>query len=97
MNYQDFINNEITRVAFGLFCMVIAYFKGRRLLLWGLLGYSGTVLTLAILLIRKVLPRRYYPTLANFTMWLAERSVAKRMKEIETPDDFLREADGKEK
>jgi hypothetical protein len=97
MTFTDVLNLEIVRIIFAIACVVLAYFKGRRMFLWGFLGYSLTIVTLPILALRKTLPRRYYPALASSATWLAERYVSKRMKDIQTPDDFLREAEGKDK
>lgn len=97
MTLDSALSSEALHITTALICIVIAYFKGRRVVLWGVLGYVFSLISLVVVIVLPVLPRRYYPGLANSTMWLAERSVAKRMKEIETPDDFLREADGDKK
>lgn len=69
----------------------VAYYKGRRIVLWGFLGYFLGPLALVILAFRRTLPKKEYAILDNAMQRMASRGIEREFKDLGTPDDFLRE------
>jgi hypothetical protein len=72
---------------------VMAYYKGRRIVLWGFLGYFFGPLALVILFFRSTLPKKEYAIINNAMQRWASRAIEKEFEGLGTPDDFLREID----
>ncbi len=77
--------------------MVVAYYKGRRLLLWGLLAYLTGPLALVIVLVLSKLPRKEYVWLEAIRSRWAAKGIEKKFEDLGSPDDFLREIDKDQK
>ena len=88
---------RIIAVVSSLACMVIAYIKGRRIILWGVLGYFMSFVGLVILLIRDTLPRKEYPMIDGLRQRYVAREIRKRFEGLETTKDFLKEIDDEKK
>ena len=84
-------------VVFVPITMVIAYFKGRRLVLWGVLGYLAGPLAIVIVLVLSKLPRKKYGWLLGLQNKVASKSIEKKFEDLGSPDDFLREIDKDQK
>ena len=84
-------------VIFVPITMVAAYFKGRRLVLWGVLAYLTGPVALVIVLIRATLPRKEYGWLLGLQNKVASKSIEKKFEDLGSPDDFLREIDKDQK
>ena len=72
-------------------CMVVAYFKGRRIILWGILGYFLSAVALVIVLVRQELPRKEYPFIDSIRQRYVSRGIRKRFEGLDTTRDFLKE------
>ena len=77
--------------------MVIAYIKGRRIILWGVLGYFLSFGAVVILLLRMDLPRKEYPMIDGLRQRYVSRGIRKRFEGLETTKDFLKEIDDEKK
>lgn len=71
----------------------VAYYKGRRIVLWGFLGFFLGPLALVLLFFRRRLPRKEYAILDSVVQRWVSRGIAKEFEGLGTPDDFLREID----
>jgi hypothetical protein len=88
---------RIIAIVSALACMVIAYFKGRRIILWGALGYFLSFVAVVILLLRMDLPRKEYPVIDGLRQRYVSRGIRKRFEGLETTKDFLKEIDDEKK
>jgi len=88
---------RIIAIVSSLACMVIAYIKGRRIVLWGVLGYFMSFVAVVILLLRMDLPRKEYPMIDGLRQRYVSRGIRKRFEELETTKDFLKEIDDEKK
>ena len=77
--------------------MVIAYIKGRRIILWGVLGYFLSFVAVVILLLRMDLARKEYPMIDGLRQRYVSRGIRKRFEGLETTKDFLKEIDDEKK
>ena len=84
-------------VIFVPITMVAAYFKGRRLVLWGVLGYLAGPLAIVIVLVLSKLPRKEYAWLDAMRSRWASKEIEKKFEDLGSPDDFLREIDKDQK
>jgi hypothetical protein len=84
-------------VVFVPITMVIAYFKGRRLVLWGVLGYLAGPLAIVIVLVLSKLPRKEYAWLDAITSRWASKEIEKKFEGLGTTEDFLKEIDNDKK
>ena len=94
---MDIPFGRIIAVVSSLACMVIAYIKGRRIILWGVLGYFLSFVAVVILLLRMDLPRKEYPMIDRLRQRYVSRGIRKRFEELETTKDFLKEIDDEKK
>ena len=94
---MDIPFGRIIAIVSSLACMVIAYYKGRRIILWGVLGYFISFIGLVILLVRPELPRKEYPMIDGLRQRYVSRGIRKRFEGLETTKDFLREIDDEKK
>lgn len=81
----------------SLACMVVAYYKGRRIILWGILGYFMSFVGLVILLVRAELPRKEYPMIDGLRQRYVSRGIRKRFEGLQDTKDFLKEIDDEKK
>ena len=88
---------RIIAIVSSLACMVIAYIKGRRIVLWGVLGYFLSFVAVVILLLRMDLPRKEYPMIVRLRQRYVSRGIRKRFEGLETTKDFLKEIDDEKK
>jgi len=88
---------RIIAIVSSLACMVIAYYKGRRIILWGVLGYFLSFVAVVILLLRMDLPRKEYPVIDGLRQRYVSRGIRKRFEGLETTKDFLKEIDDEKK
>ena len=88
---------RIIAIVSSLACMVIAYIKGRRIILWGVLGYFLSFVAVVILLLRMDLPRKKYPMIDRLRQRYVSRGIRKRFEGLETTKDFLKEIDDEQK
>ena len=88
---------RIIAIVSSLACMVIAYIKGRRIILWGVLGYFLSFVAVVILLLRMDLPRKEYPFIDGLRQRYVSRGIRKRFEGLETTKDFLKEIDDEKK
>ena len=88
---------RIIAIVSSLACMVIAYIKGRRIILWGVLGYFLSFVAVVILLLRMDLPRKEYPIIDGLRQRYVSRGIRKRFEGLETTKDFLKEIDDEKK
>ena len=88
---------RIIAIVSSLACMVIAYIKGRRIILWGVLGYFMSFVAVVILLLRMDLPRKEYPIIDALRQRYVSRGIRKRFEGLETTKDFLKEIDDEKK
>ena len=84
-------------VIFVPITMVLAYYKGRRLLLWGLLGYLFGPSAIVIVLVLSKLPRKEYGWLIGIKGRAQSSAIEKKFEGLGTPDDFLKEIDKDQK
>lgn len=84
-------------VVFVPITMVIAYFKGRRLVLWGVLGYLAGPLAIVIVLVLSKLPRKEYVWATALQSRVASKSIEKKFEGLGTTEDFLKEIDNDKK
>lgn len=89
----DWLSSTWLQIISVSLAAVMAYYKGRRIALWGFLGYFFGPLALVILFFRRTLPRKEYAILNNATQRWASRGIEKEFEGLGTPDDFLREID----
>lgn len=94
---MDIPFGRIIAIVSSLACMVIAYYKGRRIILWGVLGYFMSFIGLVILLARPELPRKEYPFIDGLRQRYESRGIRKRFEGLETTKDFLKEIDDEKK
>ena len=94
---MDIPFGRIIAIVSSLACMVIAYYKGRRIILWGVLGYFMSFIGLVILLVRPELPRKEYPMIDGLRQRYVSRGIHKRFEGLETTKDFLKEIDDEKK
>ncbi len=85
------------RVLVVLLVMLLAYYKGRRLVLWGVLAFLFGPLALVILACRSQLERKTYPWLEAYQRKVASRGIEKKFEDLGTTEDFLREIDNDKK
>jgi hypothetical protein len=91
----DFLADIPLWLIFSPFTVVVAYFKGRRLVLWGLLGYFMGPVALVIVLVRETLPRKQYKWLEAIKERSASNEVQEKFEHLGTPEDFLQGIDQK--
>jgi hypothetical protein len=94
---MDFSIGRYLAIASCIACMVIAYYKGRRIILWGVLGYFFSFIALVILLIRDQLPRKEYPILDRLQQRKRSREIRKEFEGQEPARDFLKEINDEKK
>jgi hypothetical protein len=87
----DWLSSTWLQIISVSLAAVMAYYKGRRIVLWGFLGYFFGPLALVILAFRRTLPRKEYAILNNAMQRAASRGIEKEFEGLGTPDDFLRE------
>ena len=94
------MNPWISSYAAWICCLLgmsIAYVKGRRIILWGVLGYFLGPIGVIVLLCKATLPRKRYEWVVDIRERFFSRGIEKRFKELENADDFLREIDNDKK
>lgn len=69
--------------------MIIAFFKGRRLFLWGALGYFLGPVALVVVLVRVSLPRKQYRLLEEIRFRASSNALQERNADSPAPADFL--------
>ena len=94
---MDIPFGRIIAIVSSLACMVIAYIKGRRIILWGVLGYFLSFVAVVILLLRMDLPRKEYPIIDGLRQRYVSRGIRKGFEGLETTKDFLKEIDDEKK
>ena len=94
---MDIPFGRIIAIVSALACMVIAYIKGRRIILWGVLGYFLSFVAVVILLLRMELPRKEHPMIDGLRQRHVSRGIRKRFEGLETTKDFLKEIDDEQK
>ena len=94
---MDIPFGRIMAIVSSLACMVIAYIKGRRIVLWGVLGYFMSFVAVVILLLRMDLPRKGYPMIDRLRQRYVSRGIRKKFEGLETTKDFLKEIDDEKK
>ena len=94
---MDIPFGRIIAIVSSLACMVIAYYKGRRIILWGVLGYFLSFVAVVILLLLMDLPRKEYPMIDRLRQRYVSRGIRKRFEGLETTKDFLKEIDDEKK
>ena len=94
---MDIPFGRIIAIVSSLACRVIAYYKGRRIILWGVLGYFLSFVAVVILLLRMDLPRKEYPMIDGLRQRYVSRGTRKRFEGLETTKDFLKEIDDEKK
>ncbi len=85
------------RVLVVLLVMLLAYYKGRRMVLWGLLTFLIGPLAIIVLAFRRTLERKTYPWLEAYQRKVASRGIERKFEDLGTTEDFLREIDNDKK
>jgi hypothetical protein len=93
----DLLSTIEIRWFFVPLTMVAAYFKGRRLVLWGFFGYLTGPVALVIVLVLSKLPRKEYVWATALQSRVASKSIEKKFEGLGTTEDFLKEIDNDKK
>lgn len=88
---MEIITSTWAQVLSIFLSFIVAYFKGRRVVLWGFLAYFFGPISLVVLICRSTLPRKEYGWLLWLQRKAASRAIEKKFGEIETTEDFLKE------
>jgi hypothetical protein len=91
------LSSPAIRAAIVLGAMLLAYYKGRRMVLWGLLAFLFGPLALVILALRSQLERKTYPWLEAYQRKVASRGIEKKFEDLGTTEDFLKEIENDKK
>ena len=93
----EVLASPVVRVLLVLIRAALAYYKGRRMVLWGLLTFLIGPLALVVLAFRKTLERKSYPWIDSYQQRVASKGIEKKFEDLGTTDDFLREIENDKK
>ncbi len=91
------LSSPAIRALLVLGAMRLAYYKGRRMVLWGVLAFLFGPLALVILAFRSQLERETYPWLEAYQRKVASRGIEKKFEDLGTTEDFLKEIENDKK
>ncbi len=91
------LSSPAIRALLVLGAMLLAYYKGRRMVLWGLLTFLIGPVAIIVLAFRRTLERKTYPWLEAYQRKVASRGIEKKFEDLGTTEDFLREIDNDKK
>jgi hypothetical protein len=91
------LSSPAIRALLVLGAMLLAYYKGRRMVLWGVLAFLFGPLALVILAFRSQLERKTYPWLEAYQRKVASRGIEKKFEDLGTTEDFLKEIENNKK
>lgn len=89
----EMLASPVIRVLLVFGTMLLAYYKGRRIVLWGLLAFLIGPIAPIVLAFRQTLERKSYPWLDSYQRKLNSRSIEKKFENLGTTEDFLSEID----
>ncbi len=91
------LTSPAIRAVIVLGAMLLAYYKGRRMVLWGLLAFLFGPLAIVILAFRRTLERKTYPWIESYQRKVASRGIEKKFEDLGTTEDFLKEIENDKK
>jgi hypothetical protein len=91
------LSSPAIRVLLVLGAMLLAYYKGRRMVLWGLLAFLIGPLAIIVLAFRRTLERKTYPWLQAYQRKVESRGIEKKFEDLGTTEDFLKEIENDKK